>query len=158
MHILEQPLTSQYPGVGTNELGVFTTIISQLFKQSTQPQPPPPHPKETPNRELQSLIGATREKNIAPRFKELENEWKSTRRSTSFARDLISHPAYLEIIGMGPDALPLILKELETELDHWFVALKSISGEDPVPAETKGNMNEMRNAWLKWGHDKGYTW
>jgi hypothetical protein len=103
-------------------------------------------------------IGAQRKEILEPKFRQLLSEWKATRRSTSFARDLISHPAYLAIIGMGPDAVPLILKELETELDHWFVALKSISGQDPVPVENKGNMNEMRNAWLKWGHDKGYTW
>ncbi len=153
-----QPLTTQHPTSGVNDLGVYMTIISQLFKQGAQPQPPPPQPRETSNKELQSLIGATREKNVEPRFKELTDEWKRTRRSTSFVRDLISHPAYLEIIGMGPDALPLILRELESDLDHWFVALKSISGEDPVSAESKGNMNRMRTAWLTWGHDKGYTW
>lgn len=107
---------------------------------------------------IQVYFALQRRKRIEREFSRLSAEWKSTRRSTSFARDWVSLPAYLEIIGIGPDAMPLILKELETELDHWFVALKSISGEDPVPAASKGNMNEMRNAWLKWGHDKGYTW
>jgi len=68
------------------------------------------------------------------------------------------HPAYQQIIGLGPPALPLILAELDRELDHWFWALKAISGEDPVPIESRGNMREMANAWLKWGREKGYEW
>jgi len=151
MPTLEQPVTSQSLGVGMSELGVLSTLISQLSKQRTTPQGAAP--------QKEALVGATKQRDIALRFNQLAQEWKANRsRHTSFARDQVSHPAYLEIIGLGPDALPLILKELETELDHWFVALKSISHEDPVPAEKKGKMEEMRNAWIKWGHDKGYTW
>jgi hypothetical protein len=30
------------------------------------------------------------------------------------------HPACPEIIGMGPAVVPLLLRELETDLDGWF--------------------------------------
>lgn len=68
------------------------------------------------------------------------------------------HPAYQGIIGLGPIALPLILRELEKELDHWFWALKAISGEDPVSPQNRGKMREMTDAWLNWGREKGYVW
>ena len=37
------------------------------------------------------------------------------------------------------------------EPDHWFPALKSISGEDPVPPEDRGKVRRMTKAWLAWG-------
>lgn len=154
---IAQPDTSQCLVYGTNIFDVLNSVSSQAFKQSQQTQSPGILAKDMANKEALSLVGAQRKEILEPRFRELVTEWKNDRRSTSFVRDLISHPAYLGIIGMGPDALPLILGELDTELDHWFVALKSISGQDPVSAESKGNMTEMRKAWLKWGHDQGYT-
>ena len=52
---------------------------------------------------------------------------------------------------MGPAAVPLILSELRREPDHWFVALKRITGDDPVPDEVRGNIEQMAEAWLRWG-------
>ncbi|MGO9273516.1 MAG: hypothetical protein ACLQOO_25315 [Terriglobia bacterium] len=53
--------------------------------------------------------------------------------------------------------VPLILAELRRELDHWFWALKAITGEDPVPAVRRGNMKEMAEIWLEWGRQRGYV-
>ena len=57
-------------------------------------------------------------------FNELVREWKSIGRAKSFISALAMHPAYQRIIGMGPKALPWILRELEKQNDHWFWALK----------------------------------
>ena len=54
----------------------------------------------------------------------------------------------------GLPAVPLILAELRRELDHWFWALRAITGEDPVPAERRGNMKEMVEIWLEWVDNK----
>ena len=56
---------------------------------------------------------------------------------------------------MGHPALPLILKELERETDHWFWALEAISGENPVPAEQVGQVEKMAQAWIEWGRQQG---
>ena len=66
-------------------------------------------------------------------------------------------PAYQAIIRMGKPAIPFILDELRREPDHWFVALKQITGEDPIPEEARGNMRGMADAWLKWGDDHGFS-
>ncbi|MGH9690448.1 MAG: hypothetical protein ACRD4C_05055 [Candidatus Acidiferrales bacterium] len=94
---------------------------------------------------------------IEPEFNRRVREWKRDRNSSSLSSVITSHPAYLRIIGMGPDALPLVLRELEKELDHWFVALQSISGEDPVPDESRGDMMAMTRSWVEWGRKKGYV-
>jgi hypothetical protein len=73
--------------------------------------------------------------------------------------DMIAHPAYREIIGMGSAAIPLLLDELETEPNHWFPALMAISGgQNPVPPADTGNMEEMTQAWLEWGRAASYRW
>lgn len=93
---------------------------------------------------------------IEQRFKKLVEEWKSSRRPSSSAKTLAEHPAYLEIISMGKVAIPLILKELESNPDHWFVALYKLTGESPVPEKSRGKIKEMAKVWVSWGKQKGY--
>ena len=68
------------------------------------------------------------------------------------------HPAYQQIIGLGKEAIPFLLRELEQKSGRWFWALKSITREDPLQEEHKGNTQEMIDTWLDWGHRNGYTW
>jgi len=69
---------------------------------------------------------------------------------------LASHHAYQRIIGMGDQAIPLLLRELQREVDLWFWALEAITGEDPVRAEHRGNIDEMARDWIIWGKERGY--
>ena len=48
---------------------------------------------------------------------------------------MVTHPAYLQIIGMGKDAIPLLMNEMNERPDHWDWAVCAITGADPVPAE-----------------------
>lgn len=66
------------------------------------------------------------------------------------------HPAYQEIVGMGAEALPLILHDLQENSGQWYWALKAISGEDPVRPRDRGNVRSMKAAWLDWGMAKGF--
>jgi hypothetical protein len=70
---------------------------------------------------------------------------------------MAKHPAYQEIISMGERAIPLLLAELRREPDHWFVALHTITGANPVPPESEGKVSEMANAWVRWGEKGGYA-
>lgn len=91
-------------------------------------------------------------------FNRLASEWKSGRRRGADVAQMIEHPAYRSIVGMGEQAIPLMLEELEHELDHWFPALREVAGTSPIPEESKGNLAKMREAWLQWGRDEGYAW
>jgi len=57
---------------------------------------------------------------------------------------------------MGRGAVPLILAELRKKTEHWFWALKAITGEDPVREEDRGNLERMAQAWLIWGARNDY--
>jgi hypothetical protein len=88
------------------------------------------------------------------KFKQLKNEWLTARPSESSPIRIAMHPAYLKIIGMGSAAVPLLLEELKTSPDMWFVALRSITCQDPVTASARGNVPEMAKAWIKWGKER----
>lgn len=89
-------------------------------------------------------------------FNKLARKWKRETINVSSMQQMVLHPAYGEIIGLGGDAIPLILKELEKEPDFWFWALMSLTREDPVTEEIRGDLKAMREVWLDWGIGHGY--
>jgi hypothetical protein len=91
-------------------------------------------------------------------FRELVNQWQEQTRGISASTELILHPAYQQIIGMGGDVIPLLLKELERKSGRWFWALQSITRHDPIPVELRGKTEAMINIWLDWGRKNGYQW
>jgi len=91
------------------------------------------------------------------RFAELASRWKAAHAMTSSVTQMALDPSYQEIIGMGPQAVPLILAELRKGPDHWFWALRSITGQDPVAEESRGDMIEMTETWLDWGKKCGIS-
>lgn len=99
--------------------------------------------------------GAARREALRRRFEEYAEEWSTRTAHLSVLSQRMMHPSYQRIIGLGPDALPLILERLATHPDHWFRALGSIAGEDPVSREDAGNFAAMRDAWIRWGRDRG---
>lgn len=95
---------------------------------------------------------------LAERFADLVHRWREETAFLSSSTAQAAHPAYQQIVGMGPDALPLILRELEDRGGHWFWALKAITGVDPVPPGERGRVQAMRQAWLHWGREQGLRW
>jgi hypothetical protein len=93
---------------------------------------------------------------LRERFGRLFHEWKDATRLSSSITEVAMHPAYQQIIGMGKDAIPLIVAELRKEPDHWFWALQAITGEDPVDASDCGRVRRMADAWLAWAKKHGY--
>ena len=85
------------------------------------------------------------------RFETLADEWAQATRFQSSSIEIAMHPAYQQIIGMGPTALPLILDRLSRRTEHWFWALAAISGEDPVDPADAGKVEAMAESWLRWG-------
>ncbi len=90
--------------------------------------------------------------NLEQAFDALADQWRNDTVLLSSVDKMAMHPAYQRIIGLGPQALPLILRELQARPDHWFWALHAISGDDPVrPGAT---FDEAVDAWLKWGRER----
>jgi hypothetical protein len=95
---------------------------------------------------------------LEERFHALAAEWKAGRGYSSSIGKMCSHPAYQQVIGMGEKAIPLILRELERAPDHWFWALKAITGVNPVPRDERADIKAMAKHWIEWGREKGYRW
>jgi hypothetical protein len=95
-------------------------------------------------------------KDLEKLFQELTEQWRAETAHHSSVTKKAMHPAYQRIIGMGPAVIPLILRDLEQEPDHWFWALTALTGEDPVPPEDAGDIDKMAQAWLARGRQLGY--
>ena len=89
-------------------------------------------------------------------FHTTRKEWLQQRPRGADVAGMVAHSSYQRIIEMGQDAVPLILQELQKRPDHWFPALHTITGANPVPEEAQGNLSKMTDAWLNWGRKNGY--
>jgi hypothetical protein len=90
---------------------------------------------------------------LGARFRALASLWEEETAPLSSITQKAIHPAYQEIIGLGRDVLPLILRELQQRPAQWFWALRAITGENPVKPEQQGRVREMASAWVQWGLD-----
>ena len=91
------------------------------------------------------------------KFDMLALTWGVDNRMNSNAQDIAQHPAYMQIVGMGKDALPLIFKAMRQRPGHWFIALQSLTGVNPVKPENRGNVIAMTHDWLEWGKKNGFN-
>ncbi|HEU4453827.1 MAG TPA: hypothetical protein VFR81_12250 [Longimicrobium sp.] len=92
---------------------------------------------------------------VARRFAELAEIWREETEFHSSSTALFMHYAYQQIIGLGPDVVPLLLADLPVTHSNWYWALLSITGENPVPQEERGRIPMMEQRWLEWGRERG---
>jgi len=87
-------------------------------------------------------------------FNELAEQWYRETKMLSSVHQMVLHPAYQKIIGMGKEALPFIFRELKRTRGHWLWALAMITREDRAkPGE---NFRNAVDSWLAWGQKMGY--
>ncbi|MGD0388713.1 MAG: hypothetical protein ABSC42_07135 [Tepidisphaeraceae bacterium] len=113
--------------------------------------------KKKPERYF-AFVGGRKRKfgSLSAKFHALVNDWEDAhlgRSTTDY-----NHVAYAQIIGIGPQAVPLLLKKLEDGDGDWIYALKCITGEEADTPDMHGNADKVISAWLKWGrrHVKKY--
>lgn len=94
----------------------------------------------------------------AARFDALVGWWMEETALSSSLRDIVAHPAYQQIIALGPAALPLILRDLERQPRHWSPALRAITGASPVPKEHAGKLPLIAEDWLRWARENDHAW
>ena len=87
---------------------------------------------------------------ITQTFRTLANRWRAETGHLSIVQQKVMNRSYLEIIGLGRPALPLLLRELRERPSYWFLALSSIALENPVRAGA--TFDEAVEDWLAWGH------
>jgi hypothetical protein len=104
---------------------------------------------------LKKKSGSQPPESVEERFRRLAAIWHKDTDYLSSMSQSSSHPAYQEIIGMGPEVVPLLLRDLEETHSHWFSALRSITGANPLTPAESGNIPKMAQAWLRWGKNNG---
>jgi hypothetical protein len=89
---------------------------------------------------------------LEQRFNELASKWQRETCGLSSITKKITNINYLKIIAMGKAVVPLILRSLEKQPDHWFVALKALTDQDPT--SPNDSFAQAVEAWLNWGKNE----
>lgn len=94
------------------------------------------------------------------KFSGLVAQWRAERGATTSITAMAACDAYKKIIGMGPDAIPLIIAQMRSESgkpDQWFWALQVLAGVDPVADEDRGDYVKMSQSWMDWAEKEGHV-
>ncbi len=70
----------------------------------------------------------------------------------------VNAPSLSENYWHGTACGSINFRDLEQKPDHWFWALRAITGDNPVKSEHRGRMKLMAEAWIQWGKEHGYEW
>jgi hypothetical protein len=92
---------------------------------------------------------------LGQRFAELAATWQEERGYSSSLKDMVLSPSYQRVIALGRPVVPYILAELARKPDHWFWALTTITGVNPIAHEVAGHLRAMTEAWIRWGDEEG---
>jgi hypothetical protein len=90
-------------------------------------------------------------------FSALADQWHRETGYLSDPADIAMHPAYLRIIAMGGNALPMILDDLRRRGGLWYIALDAITGASPLPLTPNPTLRDFKDAWLQWGSDRNLS-
>jgi hypothetical protein len=105
--------------------------------------------------ELKPVISRKDRDEIDPdlerKFNLLAEQWRQKTMFMSRAADITSDFTYYQIVGLGRSIIPLILRQVQRGEGHWFLALRALTGENPVAAEDAGHLAKMAQSWINWG-------
>ena len=107
---------------------------------------------------MASIPATPQAESVEQKFQRLAALWRAETGHLSSITRMFNHPAYQEIIALGQDVVPSLLRDLEKEPEHWFAALRAITGAQPVAPEDHGQIDKMADAWLRWAKEHGYRW
>jgi len=101
-------------------------------------------------------ISQTIEEKKFRKFIELKNQWLEETQYESSSSKIISNAAYMSIIDEGLITIPWILRELKKSDAHWFYALETITGSNPIKVENIGIVDLMKQDWIDWATNNNY--
>lgn len=96
---------------------------------------------------------------VEQRVVRLLGVWRNETAYLSSSARITEHPAYQELIDVGPAALPVLFRDLEQTGDgHLAKALTAMTGANPVSDADRGSVRKVADAWLHWANENGYRW
>lgn len=94
---------------------------------------------------------------VAELFDTLTEQWEMDCMFSSSSTEMHMHPAYQQVIGLGPEVIPFVLRAMNDGQFHWDHALRALTRDDPVPEDSAGDMVKAQNSWMKWAQEHGYS-
>jgi hypothetical protein len=88
-------------------------------------------------------------------FRSFVKKWYEDIGGESSLSKITGNINYLKIIKLGTRAIPLILKELQSEPAPWFLALRVLTDNSEVGKGYSGNFRKMADDWISWGKERG---
>jgi hypothetical protein len=100
---------------------------------------------------------ATSRSGLKQTFEKAATEWENDTMHLSGPGPQ-DHPAYLAIIAMGKDTIPLILKKIADGCPwQWYGMLAKIIGDHPeILEKDRGRLEPVRKTYLEWAKSRGY--
>lgn len=106
----------------------------------------------------------------AQMYEHVERICREIHQRTMFSsRVSTDDPGYAELLALGPDVVPALLRRIEAfhksgrhydGMAVWepIAALYAITKADPVPKEHAGRLGPIIEDWLEWGRQEGHEW
>lgn len=91
--------------------------------------------------------------NLSDQFNLLADKWERETRNISSPNQIEKHPAIKAIEALGQDVVPLILQRMKHQPGFWFGTLATLTHAQPIEPSMQGDMQQMTDAWIKWGHE-----
>lgn len=91
---------------------------------------------------------------VEARFHRLADSWERATAHLSSMSAASEHPDYQEIISLGPEVVPFLLRDLQETERHF--ALRKLTGANPIPPSAAGKVPKMIDAWRQWAKENGY--
>lgn len=87
-------------------------------------------------------------------FNRLAREWSASVGNISSLTAMVGHPKYREVVKLGWDVVPFLLRDLQQNKRFWLPALAEITTIRPYDPRDVGNSKRMTDSWIKWGKKK----
>lgn len=100
--------------------------------------------------------GRTPEETLANRFQALAELWEQETGGHFLTIHRTKHPAFQQVVDMGPAVITLLLHRMHDHDAFWFEALKVITGEDPNRNTDPNSIVDIVDYWTYWGRRRGY--
>src|SRR5262245_62516420 len=75
-------------------------------------------------------------------------------RFSSILADYLDHPAYREIVRLGPAVIPWIIEHYRIETLPWGFALQEITGIQMIANPNEFSPSGVRRRWLEWWQEQ----
>lgn len=102
---------------------------------------------------VKSLVGTQTvavEVALEARFRDLADRWERETSHVSSITKRVMHPCYQSILAMGPNVVPILIRDMQENRRDWFWALHHLTQANPVSSKDAGNLNRMIAAWVAW--------